>query len=608
MKLRSQPLKDFEFVKNEPTMLLQQNIVEDGEIVDTKVIGNFWSVVTSQTYYINYTGEKEVTLTIVTTGPTGVKFDPIQIKASDLESLNWIKDNYGMKVRLVNGRTIRELFLESIWYFSKKIKEEVVYGHTGYIERQSKTVYLSGGETIDENGIVKDVTCSLPNELKNYILPRPLKKPGNKKKYAKHFRLLLNISSKNPLIGVFLLSIVARPALNIFTRANFVVFIAGITGTKKSSIAAVCQSFFGPGFSYDNLPANWTSTPNSIERLTQIVLDSLLVIDDFKYGSSQKVADSNDGMDRIVRGTANGSVRQRLTDFNSRLSAPRAMILSTGEVIPEGQGIDPSMYYRMCFLTLINGDIDDSILTKLQELGKNGDLAQSMSNYTQYILQHADKLKELYKKTFLSAKTFIKSNTNIPTERVIDNFASLIAATRVNLKFMHEQGAITSKQAKELYLTCKSNLTQLAGNQHDIISKSNILNIVNQALEKALQEGVCVLRDASSNNVIPLQLSGNTTNLDTMHEAETAGWLDPKTGDIYLDREFDIHKLFDYIPREFRHITELPVNSFWILMRKNNCLKSLRKSAGGSRNNIRKTFQGKQQVVYHTRFSVKLPK
>ncbi len=59
------------------------------------------------------------------------------------------------------------------------------------------------------------------------------------------------------------------------------VLLTGRTGAFKSELAAVVLGHFGNGFTGRNLPGNWASTADSLERQAFLLKDTLFAVDDF---------------------------------------------------------------------------------------------------------------------------------------------------------------------------------------------------------------------------------------------------------------------------------------------------------------------------------------
>ena len=61
-------------------------------------------------------------------------------------------------------------------------------------------------------------------------------------------------------------------------------WLEGITGSLKSTIAALFLSHFG-NFARTNLPGAWSSTANALEKRAFALKDVMFVIDDYAPGA-----------------------------------------------------------------------------------------------------------------------------------------------------------------------------------------------------------------------------------------------------------------------------------------------------------------------------------
>ncbi len=145
----------------------------------------------------------------------------------------------------------------------------------------------------------------------------------------------------------------------------FVYFMFGRTGSHKSCVAAVSQSFFGSKFSYTNLPLNFGSTANAILKQTNALKDCFVVIDDYLPKRN-----SDFFMDRIIRELGNQAGRQRLDrNLNFQIEyVPLCVLLMTGEDIVRGERVRA----RSILMELKSGEVNLEVLSKFQELGLQG--------------------------------------------------------------------------------------------------------------------------------------------------------------------------------------------------------------------------------------------
>lgn len=136
---------------------------------------------------------------------------------------------------------------------------------------------------------------------------------------------------------------VTLPALgavwsSVLTGADFSIYLAGRTGSGKSVLTALFLSLFGSGFDFNELPASWPSTGNSLESLAHAAKDCVLAVDDFcPHGSAADRARLQSAADRIFRAQGNhsGRLRCRTDGTVKAVKPPRGLIISTGEDISQ---------------------------------------------------------------------------------------------------------------------------------------------------------------------------------------------------------------------------------------------------------------------------------
>lgn len=157
-----------------------------------------------------------------------------------------------------------------------------------------------------------------------------------------------------------------RPALHF----------VGSTGTRKTALLGVLQSFYGcPRFLL-----SWQSTGNSLEIAMSQTRDMLITVDDLK----QNMGDRNIGR-RVIQSYADRSGRGRATS-RGELAAARfagGLMASAGEDIPEGEA---SIAARSLFVTIAKGAANLERITVAQEAGAAGALATVTARYIAWLL------------------------------------------------------------------------------------------------------------------------------------------------------------------------------------------------------------------------------
>ena len=134
---------------------------------------------------------------------------------------------------------------------------------------------------------------------------------------------------------------------------------------KKIAVAAIALAFFG-SFTARSFPGNWSDSVNDAEAKSHQSKDAIFVMDDFKPSVSQTEAAKLHAMaERLISNTGNQAGRGRRDSTMQAKAAPynRSMMLVTAEDLPRGQ----SLLGRLLILELTRADVDNSVLTRLQQ-------------------------------------------------------------------------------------------------------------------------------------------------------------------------------------------------------------------------------------------------
>jgi hypothetical protein len=397
----------------------------------------------------------------------GVRDDGKPLEAVDVPAVklntnqgNWVNEFYGMSVFVYPGASRKDHLRAAIQLYSRiegDIPKCTVFKYTGWKKIHDRWHYLTGSGAITEAGLIDTVQVDLgAGHMSHYLLPAPFTADQLKPVFASILDLL-GICPAKPQIGAALLAAVARAPLGECHPTDFCLFLQGVTGSKKSSIAAVALAFFG-GFDARRFPANWSDTDNDMEAKAFAAKDGIFVIDDFKPSvNTSEAAKLHTKSERFFRNTGNQAGRgRRGADMQSR-RAPynRSMTLSTGEDLPKGQ----SLLGRLLILELTRADVDTQPLTRLQRAADEGQLAGLMAAYIQWLCKGFDELK----------KTFSQSVTMVRNDAIRDGFASshprapeiyanLVAGAELLMTFLTEAGVISLDQNSALLLDIETHL------------------------------------------------------------------------------------------------------------------------------------------------------
>lgn len=379
----------------------------------------------------------------------GRKLRKVRVSADDFNSLNWVTKAWGCKAIISPGSAKKDHLRAAIQNLSQDADQLIVFEHTGWRKLNDNWVYLCSSGGIGPNGKVVDITTELPDQLACIDLPDP---PADPTEAIRSAMTVLNCADYKITMPLFAATL--RATLGEILPVAASVFLIGPTGAGKSTLASIFQSFYGSQFGLGNLPANWQSTANSLEKLIFLAKDAMLVIDDYcPRGSAQDIRRLGAKADRVFRGVNNRQARDRMT-ASGELRArnwPRCLVAATGEDLPTGQ----SLRARILTLVAERQDINWEQITKAQSLAINGTLAQAMSAFLQWLANKIDSLKKTLPKRREEIRNKLHKGKKWPHQQTPTLLADLYLGLELWLAFALESKAMAQdeiNQWKETFL------------------------------------------------------------------------------------------------------------------------------------------------------------
>lgn len=291
-----------------------------------------------------------------------------------------------------------------------------------------------------------------------YQLPAPL--TGEELNRAISDALaLLAVCASRPYIGVALLAAVARAPLGECHPTDFAIWLHGLTGSRKSAVAALAQAFFG-NFTARSFPGNWSDSVNDSEMKSHQAKDGIFVNDDFKPSVSLAEASKlHAAAERLIRNTGNQAGRGRRGSDMQAKAAPfnRSMMIVTAEDLPRGQ----SLLGRLLILEMTPADVNIADLTRLQHAAQAGHFTGLMSAYLQWLAPRLDQLKKDFPKLVEQYRdTATRNGLATSHTRAPEVYANLLAAITTFTDFLHTTQAITTERAEALVADAETALQQ----------------------------------------------------------------------------------------------------------------------------------------------------
>jgi len=375
-----------------------------------------------------------------------------QISATEFSRMSWVLRYLGPQAIVYPGQL--QHARAAIQALSTQVRHERISSQMGWTKQEGNWMYVHSTGAVGAAESPGDVQVRLPEVLENYGLTPP---PASED-LAVTIRSSLSLLSVVPdRVGFPLLAAVFRAPLG---RVDFSVFLAGRTGTFKSTLAGACQQHFGAAMDAHHLPANFASTANALEVLAFSAKDALLVVDDFVSSGMGRDRALHGVAERLFRGIGNHQGRGRMNG-NHQMGGflpPRALVLATGEEVPDGR----SLRARMLIVEIELGEVNVAALSKLQEAGRHGQLAAAMSAYLRWMASRYDRLQEHLPERVRNLQLHYQMHRSDVHARLPKTLAELHSSWEIWLRFARDVGVMGEPEQKELEERCRSALAELA--------------------------------------------------------------------------------------------------------------------------------------------------
>ncbi len=342
----------------------------------------------------------------------------------------WVLNKLGPQAIIYPGQ--QQHARAAIQWLSGEIPQEHIFTHLGWRNHGSQWVYLHAGGAVAAVGLLSGVQVQVPAALQPYQVQWP-KDPDELVRAVRASLRCLSVAPDR--ISFPLLAAVYRAP---FGGVDFSVFLAGKTGVFKTALAALCQQHFGAAMDASRLPANFASTSNALQALAFHAKDALLVVDDFAPSGRQADGESHQVAERLFRAAGNQQGRSRLGG-NGLLSAakpPRALVLATGEEVPQGQSIRA----RLLIVEVGPGEVNRTRLSECQGTAQEGRFAESMGAFLSWIARHYEERQQRRQTRVLEIRS--QGHGRTVHARLPGTLAELQGAWELFLEFALEVGAI----------------------------------------------------------------------------------------------------------------------------------------------------------------------
>jgi hypothetical protein len=431
------------------TRLLRWERSENGRLKGTPV-ANFTARIVSDIVVDDGSGEQRREFGVeAEVGGRRVSFT---LPAAEFGRMAWVLDQLGPEAIVYPGQ--QQHARAAIQWLSGSISQQRLFAHLGWRKQDSQWVYLHAGGALGSEGPRSGFEVLLA-ALQSYQLRWPPEAARRRQAVRASLRFL---SVAPDRISLPLLAAVYRAALG---GVSCSLFLTGPSGVFKSALAAVCQQHFGAGLDASHLPASFSSTSAALEGLAFAAKDALLVVDDFAPSGGQGDGALEGVAERLFRAVGNHQGRSRMRGVAQlRIpQPPRALVLATGEEVPQG----PSIRARMLIVEVEAGEVDPARLSECQRAGEQGALAEAMGAFVGWIAARYEQIQRRLETRVLEIRS--QSQQSAAHARLPTAVAELQTGWEIFLEFALDIGALGGAEKQEWEQRMGRVLVELAARQ-----------------------------------------------------------------------------------------------------------------------------------------------
>ena len=360
------------------------------------------------------------------------------LSTTEFCGMKWVLSELGPQAIVYPGQ--HQHARAAIQFLSGPVRQERIFTHLGWQKDDSAWLYLQASGSVGSDGLRSDIGVRPPAGLTAYeVFP-----PEDAKKLVRAVRASLQLLSVAPDRITFpLLAGVYRAVLG---RNDFSLFLAGRTGVFKTVLAALCQQHFGAALDATNLPGNFGSTGNALAELTFYAKDALFVVDDYAPTGGQRDRELEDIAESLFRAVGNQQGRRRLSGGGDVRQAmpPRALVLATGEQVPQGHSIRA----RLLILEVALGDAEATKISECQEAARQGEFSSAMGGYVAWLARRYDQVQDRLQTRVRELRS--RGEAHLVHARLPSALSELQAGWEIFLEFALEAGAIDATEKQQL--------------------------------------------------------------------------------------------------------------------------------------------------------------
>lgn len=323
----------------------------------------------------------------------GQPLPEVSITAEEWSNVRvWLHRSWGMKPVIYKddpatggaGELLRVIALQH-----QDANERRVIAHTGWVRSPAgKQVFMLGsgpvaGDPQEQKAIAEVCDVGIHEKLMQYRVPADVT-PEEVERAFDWIEAFLESATKRataPLVAINFLAPLAS-----WIRPNLALWLAGRSGTLKSSLVAAIGALWGDDWQYDHLPGSWASSAKGLLELACQAKDLPFIMDNFV---PDKELRQHSKLTEVSHQLGDRASRDKLSQSSKLMTSRpvRGLVISTGEDVPSGEGASNRWYTVQMF----QGDVMSNALDQVQQAGWRGEIAPAMTHYLRWL---AKKLEE----------------------------------------------------------------------------------------------------------------------------------------------------------------------------------------------------------------------
>jgi hypothetical protein len=514
------------------------------------------------------------------------------VGGAQFSSMSWVVERMGPTAVVYAGFGTKDHARTAIQLLSTPIENRTLYAHLGWRQIEGKWCYLSAAGALGALGPVAGVEVTLAEDLRLFELPFP-PRGGDLHRAVRASLGTLDILPDE--VSLPLYCAIWRAVLG---PCDFSLHLAGRTGAGKSECAALAQQHFGAGLDARHLPCSWSSTANALEALAFATKDALLVVDDFApSGTSADVQRIHREAARLLRAQGNRAGRQRLRpDATQRpTKAPRGLLLSTGEEIPNAHSIRA----RTLVLEVAPGALSWGRLTACQSAGSQGLYSQALAAFIRWL---APRYAEVQADRARRAVEFREQATTSSAHRRTPSLvAELAVGLDLFLRFTCEEGILSEAEAQALGERGWSALGRAGAEQAEHLEAADPVDRFLDLLRAAIAAGRAHVASAEGEAPPSCEVWGwRQKPEDRQPQGDRIGWV--RGEDLFLEPDVAYRAAQLMSPSEGIATAS---RTLWRRLHEAQLLASV--DAARGKNLVRVSLQGVRRSVLHLRTETLMP-